>query len=180
MYFVTECRRVLIIRDSIIKDLAPIEGVTLEAYPSSTIGYLSVLISNGGINFTNYDFLIVHVGTNNIGNRDSFGAIVSDFGNLIAQIRKKKPSIRIIISSILPRPLDHTDTDNMIKKVNTHLRTVMAPDLNFHFIRSHRAFSKYGTYRRYLYAKKDQGLHLNSEGSNRLRYFFLIVISTLD
>ena len=120
----------------------------------------------------------MHIGTNNIGNRDSFGAIVSDL--IIAQIRKKKPSIRIIISSILPRPLDHTDTDNMIKKVNTHLRTVMAPDLNFHFIRSYRAFSKYGTYRRYLYAKKDQGLHLNTEGSNRLRYFFLRVISTLD
>ena len=104
---------------------------------------------------------------------DSFGATVSDFGNLIAQIKKKKPSIRIIISTILPSPLYHVDTDNMIKKVNTHLRTVMAPDLNFNFILSYRAFSIFGTYRRrYLYAKKGQGLHLNAEGSNRLRCFF--------
>ena len=178
--FVTECRRVLIIGDSIIKDLAPIEGVTLKAFPGATIGYLSVLISNGDIDLTNHDFIIVHVGTNNIGNRDSYGAIISDYGNLIAQIRKRKPSIRVIISSILPRPVDHAVTDQMIKNVNTHLRTVMAPDLNFHFIRSFRALSKFGTYRRYLYAKRDNGLHLNTEGSNRLRYFFLRVISTLD
>ena len=178
--FITECRRVLIIGDSIIKDLAPIEGVTIKSYSGATIGYLSVLISDGDIDLTNHDFLIVHVGTNNIGARHSFGAMVSDYGNLVAQIRNKKPSIRVIISSILPRPVDHSATDKMIKDINYHLRTVMAPDQNFHFIRSFRALCQFGTYRRYLYAKKDQGLHLNTEGSNRLRYFFLRVISTLD
>ena len=106
--------------------------------------------------------------------------MVSDYGNLVAQIRNKKPSIRVIISSILPRPVDHSVTDKMIKDINNHLRTVMTPDQNFHFIRSFRALCQFGTYRRYLYAKKDQGLHLNTEGSNRLRYFFLRVISTLD
>lgn len=160
--------------------MAPIEGVTIKPYPGCTIGYMTVLVSKNEIVVSNHDFLIVHVGTNDIGNRQSFGAIVSDFGNLVAQIRQKKPSIRIIISSILPRPLDHVDTDSMIKAVNSHLKTVMASDLNFHFIRSFRAVCKFGTYRRYLYAKKDNGLHLNTEGSNRLRYFFLRVISTLD
>ena len=180
LLFVTECRKVLIIGDSIIKDIAPIEGVTIKPFPGCTIGYMTVLISKGDIVLTNHDFLIVHVGTNDIGYRSSFGAIVSDFGNLVAQIRRKKPSIRIVISSILPRPLDHVDTDPMIKDVNWHLRLVMASDLNFHFIRSFRAVSKFGTYRRYLFAKKDNGLHLNTEGSNRLRFFFLRVISTLD
>ena len=59
VYFVTECRRVLIIGDSITKDIGHTEGVTLESYPSSTIGNLLVLISNGDINLTNHDFLIV-------------------------------------------------------------------------------------------------------------------------
>ena len=143
----------------------------------ATIGYLSVLISD----LTNHDFLIVHIGTNDIGARHSFGAMVSDYGNLVAQIRNKKSSIRVIISSILPRPVYHSATEKkMIKDINNHLRIVMAPDQNFHFIRSFRALCQFGTYRRYLYAKKDQGLHLNTEGSNRLRYFFLRVISTLD
>ena len=177
---VTECRKVLIVGDSIIKDVAPIAGVTLKAYPGASIGYLTLLFSNGDIDLTNYDFLIIHVGTNNIDKGHSFGSIVSDYGNLVAQIRKKKPSIRIIMSSILPRPKDHSVTEKKIFDVNKELRTVMAKDMNFHFIRSYRMFSKFGTYRRYLYAKKDQGLHLNTEGSNRLRYFFLRVISTLD
>ena len=73
---------------------------------------------------------------------------MSDFGNLVVKIRQKKPSIRIIISSILPRPLDHVDTDSMLRGVNTHLGTVVASDLNFHFIHSLRALSKFGTYRR--------------------------------
>ena len=56
----------------------------------------------------------------------------------------------------------------------------MASDINLHFIRSFRAVSKFGTYMRDLFAKKDNGLHHNTEGSNRLRFFFLRVISTLD
>lgn len=84
------------------------------------------------------------------------------------------------MSAIIPRPIDNTDTDEMVKKVNKCLRSEMAPDLGFHFIETWKAVSKYGTFRRYLYAKKDKGLHLNTEGSRRLRYFFLRVISTID
>ena len=43
-----------------------------------------------------------------------------------------------------------------------------------------KAVSKFGTFKRYLYAKNDKGLHLNTEGSRRLRHFFLRVISTID
>lgn len=120
------------------------------------------------------------MGTNNIGKNDSFNHIISDFGNLIATIRGSKPNIRIIVSSILPRPVDHQDTDPKIRKVNAYLKTVMSKDLNFKFICSYKAVSKFGTYSRYLFAKHDGGLHLNTEGSNRLRYFFLRVISTID
>ena len=59
----------------------------------------------------------MHVGTNNIGRRDSFAHILSDFGNLIASIRKTKPDIRIILSGILPKRVDHNVTDPMIKYV---------------------------------------------------------------
>ena len=40
--------------------------------------------------------------------------------------------------------------------------------------------SQFGNYQRYLYAKAEQGLLLNTEGSSRLRMFFLTTISTVD
>lgn len=166
--------------DSIVKDLNRIEGVILKAFPGATIGKLSILISNGNINLQDFDYIIIHVGTNNIGKRDQFDNIISDYANLVAIIRRQKPTIRIIISSILPRPVDHNITDMMIKKVNSYLKTVMSRDMNFKFICSYKAVSKFGTFRRYFFAKLDKGLHLNTEGSNRLRYFFLRVISTVD
>ena len=56
----------------------------------------------------------------------------------------------------------------------------MSKDLNFAFVCSYKAVVKGGTYRGYLFAKKDNGFHLNTEGSNRLRLFFLRVMSTID
>ena len=39
---------------------------------------------------------------------------MSDYGNLIAQIQKIKPTIKVIISAFLPRPnLDHQITDQL-------------------------------------------------------------------
>ena len=124
-----------------------------------------------------HDIIIVNIGTKNIGRRDSFAHILSDLGNLIASIRKAKPNIRIIFSSILPRPVDHNVTDPMIKDVNRFLNLEMSRDFGVKFVCSYKAVSKYGTYRRYRLAKLDKGLHLNLEGANRLRHLFLMVIS---
>ena len=176
----TENRRVIILGDSIVKDLPPIDGVFIKSYPGATIAQLAMHIDNKHINLMNFDYIIVHVGTNNIDNRDEKGAMLSDFGNLIGRIKIKKPSIRIIVSSILPIPFDHTETDGMIKEINRVLNKEMGPDLGFRFVESWKAVCKFGTYRRYLFAKNDQGLHLNTEGKRRLRYFFLRVILTID
>lgn len=176
----TENRRVLIVGDSIIKNMPPIDGVIVKSFPGDTIARLTMRIDKGHVNLSPFDYIIVHVGTNNIDRRDPYDDIIADYGNLIPIIKNKKRSIKIIMSAIIPRPIDNTDTDEMVKKVNKCLRSEMAPDLGFHFIETWKAVSKYGTFRRYLYAKKDKGLHLNTEGSRRLRYFFLRVISTID
>ena len=175
--FITEKRRVIIVGDSIIKNMLPIDGVIIKSYPGDSIARLTMRIDGGEVNLSPFDYIIVHVGTNNIDRRHSYDDIITDYGNLIPIIKKKKRSIRFIISAILPRPVDH---DRMIKKVNKCLRTEMGPDLGFHFVETWKAVSKCGTFSRYLCAKKDRGLHLNTEGSRRLRYFFLPVISTID
>ena len=51
------------------------------------------------------------------------------------------------------------------------MKDTMSVDLGIKYICSYKAVSKFGTYQSYLHAKEDQGLHLNTVGSNRLRSF---------
>ena len=174
--------------DSIIQHIDHIDGVNVISFLGATIGKLAALFSKDAVALEKYDYIIIHVGINNIGNfvkfkmshRIAYNGIISDFANLIAIVQKKKPGITILVSSILPRPVDHSATDDIIKELNSCLKDTMSIDMGFKFICSYKAVSKFGTYQRYLFAKADQGLHLNTAGSNRLRSFFLRVISTVD
>ena len=78
----TENRRVIILGNSIVKDLLPIDVVFIKSFPGASIAYLAMYIDNRHVNLTIFDHIIVHVGTNNIDNRDSIGAMLSDCGNL--------------------------------------------------------------------------------------------------
>ena len=88
-----------------------IDGVIIKSFRGDNIARLTNRIKSGEVNLSPFDYIIVHVGTNNIDNRDSFDDIIADYGNLIPTIKKKKRSIRIVISAILPRPVDHIDID---------------------------------------------------------------------
>ena len=123
--------------------------------------------------------MILHVGKNDIGYRAPYGDIISDFGNLIGIFKRIKPSIQIIVSAILSRPVDHSGTDSMIRSVNKQLNKVMSKTLRFKFVPSYKPFMYAGSVRRELFAKKDGGLHLNTEGTNVLTRFFLRVIATM-
>ena len=133
------CRKVVIVGDSIIKDIRDIVGVTVRPFPSAIIGALTYFIEDKKIDLQPYDYIILHVGINNIGNRDRYDGMISDYASLIAIVRRCKPDIRIVVSSILPRPVDH---DKMIKSVNRHLKDVMSKDLNFAFVCSYKAVVK--------------------------------------
>lgn len=57
----------------------------------------------------------------------------------------------------------------------------MSTDQNYKFVCSYKTVTKCGTYHgHFFFAKADGGLHLNTEGSNRLGYFYLRVIYTTD
>ena len=43
-----------------------INGCSVQAFPGATIGRLSNLVANGTVNLKHIDFLIIHVGSNNI------------------------------------------------------------------------------------------------------------------
>ena len=168
-----------IIADSIAKQLSGLDGVKLQIFRGYTIAEVASTVNSGAADLYPYDFVIIHVGTNDIGNRASFHSIISDYGNLIGIIRRKKPTIQIVLSAILPRPVDHNITDPMIRSVNERLRLVMSKSMRFKFVCTYKPFMHAGSVIIGLFAKRDKGLHLNTEGTNTLNRFFIRVISTL-
>ena len=69
------------------------------------------------------EFTIFHVGTNNIKSYD-VGEIKSCFNNLIS-VAHQHSNTKIVISAILPRPLDHTAMGEKVKVVNPCARIDM-------------------------------------------------------
>ena len=126
-----------------------------------------------------FDYVILHVGTNDLVNRAPYGDIISDFGNLIGICQYKKPSIKIAVSSILPRPVDPKITDSVRRNVNDYLNKKMSKSMRFKFVCSYKPFMHAGQVRRELFAKKDGGLHLNTAGTNVLTRFLIRVVSTI-
>lgn len=161
------------------KYVTGIEGVLLQAFSGDTISRMANRLSRGQIILDNFDYVIFHVGTNDIARNASFDHIISDYGNLIGITRKIKPKIKIIISAILPRPVDHVKTDPLIRRVNSYILKNMTKHMNIRFFRTYRPFMFQGRVKRELFAKLDGGLHLNTEGTNKLRNYFLRSIAAM-
>ena len=79
--FLAENRRVIIVGDSIIKNLPPIDGGVIISFRGDTIAQLTNRIDKGQVNLSPFDYIIIHVGTNNIDKRHSYGNIIADYGN---------------------------------------------------------------------------------------------------
>ena len=165
--------------DSIAKNVADIEGVVVQPFSGDTIAKINYKVEKNIVKLDKFDYVLSHVGTNDVDRGFSFNAIISDFGNLIGIVRKKYSKINIIISSILPRPVDYDQTDAFTRKINSYLLNNMSKTYNFKFIKSYRPFVFGGKVRRELFAKKDGGLHLNTQGKSRLRYYFLRTIASM-
>lgn len=177
--YIAELKKVTIISDSIAKYISGIDGCVTQPFRGDTIAKLTNRLQYHEADLESFDYVIFHVGTNDIGNRASAKHIISDYGNLIGVCRKVKPSINIVVSAILPRPIDHKITDPVIREVNSYLNKFMSKDMNFKFVCSYKPFTHGGKVKTELFAKRDGGLHLNSEGSNRLKHFLIKVITHL-
>ena len=119
---------------------------------------------------------IVHVGTNDVVAMET-GALLSCFNNLISQIRKKS-NTAIVMSALLPRPVDHNSLGDKVKHVNNKLGK-LCKDRRVQYLHTFRPFTKARVPLRELYAINDQGLHLNTEGTRRLRQFFINAVAHL-
>ena len=62
---------------------------------------------------------IIHVGTNDVAKME-VGAMLSCYNNLISQIRSKS-NTSIVMSALLPRPVDYNPRDDKVKHLNNKL-----------------------------------------------------------
>ena len=103
--------------------------------------------------------------------------ILSAFNNLLTVISRLS-STKIIVSSILQRPLDHQKYGENVKSVNLGLKKICF-QRKLQFLLSFRPFFKFGKPVRELFAFRDGGLHLNLEGTRRLKLVFSNTVSHL-
>ncbi|MCG8075262.1 MAG: SGNH/GDSL hydrolase family protein [Candidatus Thiodiazotropha taylori] len=177
MLFVSEQRLVIvkIVSDSIPKYVEGIYHAEVVSIPGMRINQLTNKIQKGHV-ILDTPISIIHVGTNDVVGMEA-GAMLSAYNNLISQIRSKS-NTKIVMSALLPRPVDHISLGDKVKLVNNRLK-LLCKDRRVEFLHTFRPFIKGGVPLRELFAINDQGLHLNTEGTRRLRQFFINSVAHL-
>ena len=165
----------MILSDSIAKNVSGVHGARVVAFPGITIGRLSAKVQKMP-NLIEARNTVLHVGTNDINNL-SASEMISEYNNLITAVQTLSKT-KILISSILPRPVDYSLTKEKVKEVNRLLKCLCA-DRKVSFLHSFRPFFKGGQPVRELFATRDGGLHLNLEGTRRLKLFFINTVNHL-
>jgi lysophospholipase L1-like esterase len=148
----------------------------VQAFPGASIASLTQHVQYGKACVCGFDVVIFHVGTNDVANK-SVDEMMSLYANLVAVTRKKCKTVKIVMSSILPRPVDLLQTKGKWIEINKKLKCYLCSRLHVQFVASYKAFLCKGEPRMELFAIKDGGLHLNLEGTNRLRFCFIKVIN---
>ena len=153
------------------KNVTGIFSTTLQIFSGKTISQVANKIQYGYATLEPFEYVILHVGTNDLGDRAPYDHIISDFGNLIGIYQNKKPAIKIIFSLIPPRQVDLSITATVRRKVNDYLQKKISKSMQFKFVCSYKPFMRAREVRRELFAKRDEGLHLNTAGTSTLTRF---------
>ena len=167
-----------ILSDSMAKHISGINHTTVQAFPAATLSRLQSKILSHKASI-DYKYTILLIGTNDIASSLSVGQLLSLFENLITVIRSRS-NTKLIISAIIPRPCDlHIDpTESKVKSVNKELK-ILCKRRHIQFLHTFRIFLHNNKPIRSYFALNDGGLHLNREGTRRLRLFFINVVAHL-
>ena len=114
VHLFTQYKKVIILGDSIPKRVSGIEDGALDCNPGDTIAKMAHGIDIHQISLERFDYVLIHVGTNDVDNfipkiafcKDqpididrAFNSMISDYGNLIGIIRKKNKYFNFDISN---------------------------------------------------------------------------------
>ena len=164
--------RVIIISDSMLRQANFHSSALLRAFGGATIGTLIEATRRGNIvqNWSTVGLVVIACGTNDIDNGNA-ASIRQHMEDLITTILQKNASIGIIISGILPRPVDFEITNQTVKTVNDVLRVWAKSQESVHFYPAYRSFLHAGKIRtdQQLYAANDRyQIHLSDKGKARM------------
>ena len=164
-----------ILTDSIGKYVSRFPNGIVHAFPGVTLERLAKKILNDPtlINLNNC-YVLVHVGTNNL-QTHSLEEIRELYEQLVAVILSVNPRARVLISSILPRAVDYSETQLKIRKINDNLRFYPIP--NTIFLLAYGPFLRGGAPRGELYAR--DGLHLLPAGVALLRQVWITKVNSI-
>ena len=167
--------RALLISDAIAKYVEDIDGLTVLPFRGARLQDIERKVKRGEFS-NNYSHVILHVGTNDICS-DNSNKIFINFKFLIKACLNYFVFSKIIISSILPRPVDFLSTKNKCIEINQKLNSYCLSN-NVGFVKSYKRFLKEGQPIRHLFAKQD-GLHLSFEGTKQLRWCLINTVRHL-
>jgi len=126
----------------------------------------AIWIGQRNVKVGEYRFIVVHVGTNDVADGRSVGAVTDDFRALLEVIRRHNRDAVLLVSAVLYRPKDDNRTYQRVnaynaafKRVSDHFHTVL-------FLRTQTLFKSGSLLLSQLYDVR--GLHLNREGIDRL------------
>jgi len=168
-------RKCVIVSDSMAKYVELLQ-TKVQSFPGINISRLSYKISKGLVDLS-AELVILHVGTNDISGCLTEKEIKASYNDLISAVRKRS-SARVLVSAIIPRPIDFDATGERVKNVNKELADLCVTR-RAKFLRTFKPFLKRGEPRREYFAIRDGGLHLNNEGIRRLTEFFINTIAHL-
>ncbi len=181
----------LVLSDSIAKYVS-LKQVTVLAFPGDTIQRLTDRIAFGQIELTQYQAIVIHVGTNDLSDlvlqhllpHTSPLDLLRRYKALREVVRKRNTTAVLYFSAILPR-----SSGPLIKRPSPQIIQHLAYGINFalqqwcdsdngltFFVRSDKWFRSNGKVRDELFASSD-GIHLNGGGTDRLAQCFSQALS---
>ena len=165
---------VVILSDSILNfTYAPRDTEVIQV-GGATIRKIAREVRSGRINLEHAKLCIVHAGTSDIGANEG-GVIIPRYSDLIYELRKQNDQMQIVVSGILPRPVDYRETAQATKLANKELRCWCSSKIYLHFNSTYRGYQRNNRPRFNLYA--ENGLHLNWEGTEKAKNIMVNVIA---
>lgn len=135
---VNKIKTAALITDYIAKHIY-LKKCTLQAFPGVDIIDVIDLINRGIIKL-HFDIIIIHVGTNNIWNLWDFE---NNYNQLVTDVTcLAKRNAKMILSAILPRPVDFNQTKIFVVAVSNLIRNLCL-HRDADFIATYKPFVKY-------------------------------------
>ena len=161
------------------KHVTGIRHTIVQAFKSATINRLQRYIEFKKASISSKYTIFLLISTNDIDFPRTIGEIMSYFENLITFI-KSNSSSKIIVLAIIPRPCEmHEDpTEGRVKNMNKEQKQ-LCKRRNLQFLHTFRMFLHNYKPIRSHFAVNDQDLHLNLEGTRKLRRFSISTVAHL-